>query len=820
MAMNTMKTITTVVRLVLLVTGYCALLTPMDAQAAVNRQFPGMGAARDSVKPYEAVVPASAVTSKGFITVHKVNNRYLLELPDSVLGRDLFTVNRVITSPQDWRNPFGALCSYGNDWIGQSLFRFTKDDGDKIALQVMSTTERTDNSEEGVYDAVMQNNLSPVYAAFPVKAYGKDKLSTVIDMTDYFNSDNPVFGYLADLKAFAMPAPYAPERSFINNMRAYPMNLEVTTTRTYSFNGATMTGEYNSSIILLPKEPMKGRSFDERVGYLAVAWSEYKQLDANGGIHPKANIWRWRIEPKPEELDKYYRGELVEPVKPVVFYIDPATPKKWVPYLIAGVNDWQKAFEKAGFKNAVLAKEVDPADSTFDINDARHNVIVYKAAAVANAQGHTLQDPRSGEIIESHIQWYHSVMEVLYKWYFTQAGAVDTGAQKPQFPDELMGQLIRFVSSHEVGHALGLRHNWGSSSTSAVALLRNKQWVEANGHTPSIMDYARFNYVAQPEDHIGRAGLFPRIGDYDQWAVEWGYKLLPQGADAATEKKALNQWIVDKLKASDRYRFGIGDDPSAKYPDNQREDLGDDAMQAGQYGIKNLQYIKANLIKWVQVPGEDYDRLEDMYKTVVAQYEWYIKHAASNVGGVMFTPKTAEQPGAVYSSFSREKQQRAIAFLNSELFTTPTWLSDAFIYRNTKVDFSVVETIQRNTLHQLLDPKVFAKLRSQEVADAATAYTVADLLNGLYTGIFAELKTGKTITANRRMVQNVYTNDLIALMALPTNLYQDAGAVIRLQARALMTASKKAAAVASDELVKVHLEGMVQRLGEALEKNQ
>jgi hypothetical protein len=820
MAMNKIKITKTVVPLALLLTAYSLLVVPQAAMAGATRQFPGLAAGKDSVKPYETVVPASAATSKGFITVHKVNNRYLLELPDSVLNRDLFTVNRITQSPQDWRHPFGGLCSYGNDWIGQSLFRFTKEEGDKLMLQVISTTERSDTGEEGVYDAMVQNNLSPVYAAFPVKAYGKDRLSAVIDMTDYFNSDNPVFGYLAELRALAMPGTFAPDRSFINSVRAYPMNVEVASTRTYAAGAATLTAVYNSSIILLPKEPMKGRNFDPRVGYLAVVYSEYKQLDANGGILPKANIWRFRVEPKPEDLDKYYRGELVEPAKPIVFYIDPATPKKWVPYLIAGVNDWQKAFEKAGFKNAVLAKEVDPSDSTFDINDARHNVVVYKASAIGNAMGHTLQDPRSGEIIESHIQWHHSVMEILYKWYFTQAGAIDTGAQKPQFSDELMGQLIRFVSSHEVGHAIGLRHNWGSSSTSPVEMLRNKQWVEEHGHTPSIMDYARFNYVAQPEDHIDRVGIFPRIGDYDQWAIEWGYKLLPRDASAATEKTALNQWIIDKLNKSDRYRFGIGDDPSAKYPDNQREDMGDDAMLAGTYGIKNLQRIKNNLVKWVQVPGENYDRLEDTYKSLVSQYEWYVKHVTANIGGEYFTPKTIEQPGAVYSYFSKEKEQRAIGFLNTELFSTPTWLGDEFIYRNTKTDFSIIENIQRNAIKQLLDPKVFAKLRSQELADASNAYTVTDLLNGMATGIFAELRTGKAITANRRFVQNAYANELVALMALQTNLYLDAGAAIRQQARELMALSKKAATTSQDELMKAHLEGLHQRLSDAMQKGR
>ncbi|WEK33812.1 MAG: zinc-dependent metalloprotease [Candidatus Pseudobacter hemicellulosilyticus] len=791
---------------------FCHNLLPLDSTA----QGWVMPKAKDPVKPYEQVVTGEARTSKGFISVHALNNRYLLEVPDSILGRDLFAVNRLVRSAQDWRHPLGGLCSYGNDWIGQTLFRFRKDAGDKLVLEVLSTSERADSSAPYLLDALQQNNLAPVHASFPVKAYGKAGGSSVIDITDYLAADNPIFGYMAELKMFAMPGTFAADRSYITGVRAYPLNLEISSTRTYNAGTAVLSGEYNSSVILLPKEPMRPRHFDDRVGYLAAVTTEYKAFDGQGGIRNKAFIWRWRVEPRPEDLDKYYRGELVEPAKPIVFYIDPATPKKWVSYLIAGVNDWQPAFEKAGFKNAVLAKEVDPADSSFDINDARHNVIVYKAAAMANAMGHSLQDPRSGEMIESHIQWYHSVMEVLYKWYFLQAGAVDTAAQHPAFSDELMGQLIRFVSSHEIGHALGLRHNWGSSSTTTVAQLRDKQWVEAHGHTPSIMDYARFNYVAQPEDSVGRAGIFPRIGDYDQWAIEWGYKLLPEGADAATEKKVLNQRIIEKLNQGERYRFGIGDDPSAKYPDNQREDLGDDAMEAGAYGIRNLQRIRPNLVKWVQAPGQSYDKLEDMYKSLVGQYEWYIKHVTANIGGVVFTPRSTEQAGDVYVLFAKEKQRRAVAFLHKELFLSPEWLKDDFIFQMTKVDFSLVQNLQRNAIKQLLDPKVFEKLRSQEMADPARAYTVEALLEDLASGIFAEWFSGAPVSTNRRMVQNAYINELLALLPVMANLPMAAEATVRQQAKQLLAASRKAAAATKDELTRIHLEGIARKLEEGI----
>jgi hypothetical protein len=331
----------------------------------------------------------------------------------------------------------------------------------------------------------------------------------------------------------------------VEGVRSYPINIEITAVKTYSRSatpptaggggggggaatqGGNMTVEINSSLVLLPKTPMQPRYFDPRVGFFAMGYTDY---DLNPqGVKSISMVKRWRLEPKEEDMEKYKRGELVEPKKPIIFYIDPATPAKWVPYLIQGVNDWQVAFEKAGFKNAIIAKRAPTKqeDSSWSLDDARNSAIVYKPSSVPNASGPSISDPRSGEIMESHINWYHNVMELLRDWYFIQCSPLDPEARKMVFNDELMGQLIRFVSSHEVGHTIGLRHNHGSSSTVPVENLRNKSWVEANGHTPSIMDYARFNYVAQPEDKISQVGLFPRIGDYDKWAFAWVYKLFP-----------------------------------------------------------------------------------------------------------------------------------------------------------------------------------------------------------------------------------------------------------------------------------------------------
>ena len=437
----------------------------------------------------------------------------------------------------------GGFFGYAGDQIGQNVIRFEKGPNNKIFLRNISYAEYAKDSTSPMFSAVNNSNIQPIAAAFDIKSFSKDSAGVVIEITDYINGDNDVLHFNSGLKSALRFAAIQSDKSYIVSVKSYPINIEIKTVKTYSrmpsppiggggFGGGTgsgnMTVELNSSLVMLPKVPMQARYFDPRVGYFTVGYTDY---DANPqGVESIQLIKRWRLEPKEEDMEKYKRGELVEPKKPIIFYIDPATPKKWIPYLIQGVNDWQAAFEKAGFKNAIMAKMAPTVeeDSTWSLEDARYSAIVYKPSDVANASGPSISDPRTGEIMESHINWYHNVMELIHDWYFIQTAAVDPKARKMVYDDELMGQLIRFVSSHEVGHTLGLRHNFGSSSTVPVENLRNKAWVEANGHTPSIMDYARFNYVAQPEDNISEVGLFPRIGDYDKWAIEWGYKLFPQ----------------------------------------------------------------------------------------------------------------------------------------------------------------------------------------------------------------------------------------------------------------------------------------------------
>ncbi|MFM7839715.1 MAG: zinc-dependent metalloprotease, partial [Chitinophagaceae bacterium] len=577
-------------------------------------------------KPYKEVITEKAVSRSGLFQVHKVEDKWFFEIGDSLLGRDILVVNRISKAPIDTRAGFWG---FAGDDINENVIRFEKGPNQKIFLRNLSFSVYAKDSSKPMYKTVQNSNIQPIAAAFDIKAFSKDSTGSVIEMTDYINGDNDILFFAPSYKTMLRIGSLQNDKSYIVDVRSYPINTEIRTVKTYAKTPAASpmpgmpsppaagnaTFELNSSIVLLPKEPMKSRHYDDRVAYFT---TEYTDFDADPqGVKDVSLITRWRLEPKAEDLEKFKRGELVEPKKPIIYYIDPATPAKWVPYLIQGVNDWQVAFEKAGFKNAILGKiaPTKAEDSTWSLEDARYSAIVYKPSDIPNAMGPHVHDPRSGEIIESHINWYHNVMKLLRDWYLIQASPSDPKARKALFDDELMGQLIRFVSSHEVGHTLGLPHNMGSSASVPVEKLRDKAWVEANGHTPSIMDYARFNYVAQPEDKISEIGLFPRIGDYDIWSIEWGYKPV-LGQTEEEEKQTLNGWVTSRY-GNNRLRFlhQDGIDPRA-----QTECLGDNNMKAGEYGIKNLKWIVPQLQGWLNEKAENYQNLTDVYSEVVSQF--------------------------------------------------------------------------------------------------------------------------------------------------------------------------------------------------------
>ncbi|MFM2138394.1 MAG: hypothetical protein RJA57_701 [Bacteroidota bacterium] len=806
------------------------------------------------MKPYKEVITGKAVSDPGLFTVHKVEDKYYFEIADSLFNRDILVVNRISKAAAGMRTQ-GSFFGYGGDQIGQNVVRFDKGPNNKVFLRNISFAEYAKDSTSPMFTAVTNSNVQQIAASFDIKSLGKDSSGVVIDITDLISGDNEVLFFNAGIKTMMRIGSQQNDKSYVSTVRSYPINVEIRTVKTYgrtpaapgsTGGGSTASGfltvELNSSMVILPKNPMQARYFDPRVGFFTVGYTDF---DANPqGVKSMNLIKRWRLEPRPEDMERYLRGDLVEPQKPIVFYIDPATPKKWVPYLIQGVNDWQVAFEKAGFKNAIIGREAPTReqDSTWSLDDARNSAIVYKPSDVANASGPSIADPRSGEIMESHINWYHNVMELLRDWYFIQASPNDTGARKMQFDDELMGQLIRFVSSHEVGHTIGLRHNYGSSSSVPVENLRNKAWVEANGHTPSIMDYARFNYVAQPEDKVGRSGIFPRIGDYDNWAIEWGYRAFPQFKGPDEEKAHLNKWVMGKL-TDKRLWFGTETNPDD--PRSQSEQVGDDAMKGSYYGIRNLQRIVPNLMDWTREANEGYDNLEQMFGQVGMQYMRYMNHVAKYVGGVMETPKMVEESGPVYEIVAEAKQREAVEFINKNLFTTPDWLLNFEILNRTGAkgspfadvrspDGSVriysLGTLQDNMLNRLLSTRTLNKLLEAEAVQGPKAYQVTELLSDLKKGIWTELPARKPVDIYRRNLQKSYvqvlsnlvtpasaSNTIVIGSGGSNNLDKsDIRSLVRAHLQSLRGEINAAAAVIPDPMTRYHLQDLSNRIDNTL----
>ncbi len=814
--------------------------TPKDTTSA---PLPGATAQKSGPKAFSDLITDKAISKKGLFNVYSLDDKWYFEIPDTILSREIMAITR-------YSKVAGGGGVYGGEEVNEVTIQWEKGPSNTMFLRVVTTISVADSTND-IYKAVTNSNLNPIAAAFDIKAWSKDSSGSVIDVTDFFKGDNQIVSVDPGTKKFLSLMSLAPDRSYIKNINTYPINTEVKTVKTFTSNpgfgfspfpsvtlpaanaSGAVTMELNTSFILLPKVPMTKRMFDPRVGFFADEYTVYS--DDQQKVDDDEFIVRWRLEPKDEDIEKWKRGELVEPKKPIIYYIDPATPKKWRPFLIQGLNDWEKAFEKAGFKNAIMAKEWPENDTTMSMEDARFSVLRYFASDIENAYGPNVHDPRSGEIIESHIGWYHNVMQLLHDWYMIQTAAVDPKARTMKFDDELMGNLIRFVSSHEVGHTLGLRHNMGSSSRTPVELLRNKAWVEAHGHTASIMDYARFNYVAQPEDNISEAGLFPRIGDYDMWAIKWGYTLT-NAKDEKEDEKITNKWIIDSLNANPRLWFGTETNPFD--PRSQTEDLGDNNMKAGEYGIKNLKRILVNLPSWTSEEANKYVNLNDMYMQLVIQFNRYMGHVLKNVGGIYETPKSVEQPGDVYEPTPKEIQKQAIDFLSAQLFATPSWLFDKNILDKFSEPVSTenVGSIQISILNGLFSASRLNRMSlSSNRWGADNTYQVDDMMNDVKKGVWSELTTKKPIDNFRRNLQKAYVEALIGILnpgpqitiqglpqqfaALFNNNVKntDVPSIVRAHLTALRSDILAAIPSTTDKLSKYHLQDVAERIRRALD---
>jgi hypothetical protein len=509
-------------------------------------------------------------------------------------------------------------------------------------------------------------------------------------------------------------------------------------------------------------------------------------------------------------VERYKRGELVEPQKQIVYYIDPATPKQWRKYLIQGVEDWNAAFEEAGWKNAIAAREW-PEDSTMSLEDARYSVIRYLASPISNAYGPQIHDPRSGEIIETHIGWYHNVMELLHDWYMIQAGACDPRARTMKMDEELMGQLIRFVSSHEVGHTLGLRHNMGASSATPTDSLRSKAWVEKYGHTASIMDYARFNYVAQPEDNISDAGMFPRINDYDKWAIRWGYTWFPDTKSEDEERLLLNKMTVAQLAKGRRYWFGgegYDNDPRA-----QTEDLGDDPFKSSDYGIKNLKRIVKQLPQWSYEEGDLDNNLSQTYSNVFSQMYRYVGHVGRNIAGVYHDYKSVEQDGPVYVVEEKARQKKALQWLDKQVFQCPTWLfSEDYMRRFTSTPERSVQSLVSSALSYVVGPSTLSRI--VQYSNSANSYQPYDYMNDVVQMLFRETATGGRLTSWRCHVQTEAVSRLITAREVFDGNDAHALTLYALQ----QIRQRLRSAQAGDTATRAHYASLIWQIDKALEK--
>ena len=772
--------------------------------------------------------PVEVSMASGLMGVGQHENDWYLEVPDSLLGRRMLAVTRFVS------NTTGAG-TYGGEEVSEAMIYWEKAPNGNLLLRADVIDIQAD-ADQVISKAVKVSSENPIVASFKPEKGGTAG-TTRIKANSLFEGDTQIFSLDARTKRQYNLGGLKGDASFLNSLRTYPINTEVTVTKTYNYNAptgmpgqggpqqatrslpagreaGTVTVVLNTSILLLPETPMQQRWFDPRVGYFAGGYSEFS--DDQQGVKDIRFITRWRLEARPEDVERQKRGELVEPVKPIVYYIDPATPKQWRKYLIAGVNDWQAAFEQAGWKNAIHAEEWPEDNPDMSLEDARFSVIRYLASPIANAYGPNVHDPRSGEILESHIGWYHNVMTLVHDWYQVQAGAVDERARKIKYDDELMGDLIRFVSSHEVGHTLGLRHNMGSSSQTPVEKLRDKEWVEAHGHTVSIMDYARFNYVAQPEDGIGKAGLYPRINDYDKWAIEYGYK--PTYFNTAKEDHLYwNKIIIERLAQNPRLWFGgegRDGDPRAL-----TEDLGDDAVAASNYGIRNLKRTITEIPAWNAEEADMFTNVSRMYEALVGQYNRYLGHVSANIGGRFITNHSIEQPDLTkYAPVPKKRQKAALDFLNENLFKKPSWLVEVpYIWDITDTPDNYLYNLVNNVVSasNLLSIQKLNRLQQFAEYDASS-YKPEEYLSDLEGMIFTELGKGGKVDSYRRYLQRRYVTAALSVIGSDAARTADGR---NLLAGQLADIQKRAAkAKSSDAATQAHWQTLARQIETALKE--
>lgn len=731
------------------------VLTPVAlAQRPVNGQHPaGAPPAPEGPKPYAEVISARATTDSGVFIVHRLGDKLFFEIPRAALDKPFLLVARFAATPEGQR--------YAGEEDNDRVVRWQRL-GDRILLRNVSYSVVADSTNP-VSRAVRLSNLEPVIMAFPIEAYGPGADSNaVIDVTKLYTTDVPELSPKRQFRARTLDA----SRTLIERAHTFPTNVEVEALQTFASDSAPDGGAgrfgglsggpgsisvlMHYSMVLLPADPMKPRLCDNRVGFFSVEQQDYGTDEHR--VARRCYIARWRLVPKDTT------AAVSDPVKPIIFYIDPATPPQWVPWLEKGIESWEPVFRAAGLSNAIQARLAPtPAqDPKFSLEDARYSSVRWLPSPVENAYGPHISDPRTGEILQTSIGFYHNVMNLVRDWYFVQAGPNDPRAAHLPLPDSMMGQFLAYVVAHEVGHTLGFPHNMKASSAYPVDSLRSRTFTAKYGDEASIMDYGRFNYVAQPGDG---ATLVPHQGPYDYFAVNWGYRFIPNAATPEAERPLLDS--LARLQDHDRMlRFGNADgiDPEA-----QTEDLGDDAIAAGRYGIANLKRVMGMLLPATTTNRlDDYSDLDEMYDQVIGQWSREMGHVVTIVGGVYRAEKYPDQPGVIFTDVPRARQQAAVAFLVDNAFRTPAWLLDENVLRRTKQS-GVVDQIgraQASLLTALFNDSRMNRLVDQEAraTAAAPAYRLGDLLDQVRRGLFADVGGRAPIDIYTRNLQRAFVD--------------------------------------------------------------
>jgi hypothetical protein len=753
------------------------------------------GSATPRAKTYSSVIPKTAETMDGLFKVHKVGSKLFFEIPKSELDKEMLMVSRIAAVQVNQ--------GHGGQQTGNYLIRWTQDQN-KILLRAISTQISADSST-AVYQTVKASNFESIIAAFDIEVYNSDSSAVVIDVTSLYTTDVAELSPRRRYQGRRLD----PSRSFIESARAYPENIEVRSTLTIEreTNPLTVSVLMNHSMLKLPEVPMRPRLLDERVGYFSVGTIDYSSEEHFS--EAVRYITRWRLDKKDPN------AAVSDPIKPITFHVDAGTPEWLVPYVIKGIEDWQPAFEQAGFSNAIIGKRAPTPeeDPEFSPEDIRYPMIRWVPSTIQNAMGPHNNDPRTGEIISSSILMYHNVMNLLRNWYFIQASPADFEARKLPFDNELMGELVRYVVAHEVGHTLGLPHNMKASASVPVDSLRSPTFTRQYGTTPSMMDYARNNYVAQPGDDVG---MVPIVSIYDKYSIEWGYKPLPEATSPEDEKRFLEP-MVRMQDTNPMLRFG---NPSNVDPSQLTEALGDDAVKASTYGMRNLETIMGYLLDATTTEGENYSLLNEMHGQVIAQRVRYLNHVVTVVGGVYTHQKRVGQAGEVFIPIDRAKQVEALNYLVTEGFATPTWLLDTSILRLIEpsgVSDRVLAS-QRSVLNNLLQDNRLTRMAELEALhSAASVYKVTDMLSDLRKGVWSELESRNvTIDLYRRNLQRAYV-DIMAARLTSDGLSGESRALIRGNLRDLSRSIDQSISRSREDATRYHLEDIKAELTRVLD---